>query len=288
MHTEKCDLCGFIDQVSVYKFESWTLLQCNKCGLRWGSPKPNQINMYSIYNRNYFNSENASRIGYKSYLQERIVKNRTFNYWYKKIEKISKKGSCLDVGCAYGYSVKVAKNRGWDSYGIDISEHAIYMAKKENIHITCTDFFSFDHNRKFDLITAWDVLEHMISPIKFIEKASNHLNNNGLLSITTPIYDSRLANYYGRNWFEYKWPEHLFYFSRKSLIQYFRRFNLEIIYFKYAIKFKPVINALFRLIGRYEANNHKIFYNICIPYSSFSEAFIIVQKNANKPVLVPR
>jgi 2-polyprenyl-3-methyl-5-hydroxy-6-metoxy-1,4-benzoquinol methylase len=280
MHAEKCDLCGRINKKEIYKFEHWTLLQCNRCGLRWGSSNGSTPNVCSIYDRNYFNSENASKIGYKNYLQEEKVKTRSFNYWYRKIERISKKGSCLDIGCAYGYSVKVAKNRGWHSYGIDISEHAVCMAKKENNNIKCVNYFKFNNNIKFDLITAWDVLEHMISPKKFLQKTINNLTGDGLIAITTPIYDFCFAKYYGQNWFEYKWPEHLYYFSRESLIEYFRQLNLEIICFQYAIKFKPILNALFRLVGKYEANNHNIFSNICVPYTSFSEAFIIV-KNAN-------
>jgi 2-polyprenyl-3-methyl-5-hydroxy-6-metoxy-1,4-benzoquinol methylase len=206
MLSEKCDLCGQLNRKAIYKFENWTLFQCNKCGLRWGNSKSYPSNLNSIYNRNYFNSENAAKIGYKSYFNENKLKNRTFNYWYKKIEKNSNIGTCLDVGCAYGYSVKVAKNRGWQASGIDISEYAISNAKKNNLDVTCTDFFNFNDERKYDLITAWDVIEHMLSPMKFIHKSITHLNNGGLLSITTPIYNFRFANFYGQDWFEYKWP----------------------------------------------------------------------------------
>lgn len=86
---------------------------------------------------------------------------------------LSGKGkTALDVGCAYGYAVDVLESYGYDAIGVDISNYSVKQAKK-----TCpTNFVVCDvqktfpfKNKVFDLVTCFEVLEHLTHPLEAIK-----------------------------------------------------------------------------------------------------------------------
>jgi SAM-dependent methyltransferase len=69
---------------------------------------------------------------------------------------------------------------------------------------------------EFDIVTLWDVLEHVVDPQVVLEKARRVLRPGGLLALNTPNIDSSIAHLLGSRW-PLLLPEHLYYFSRRSL-----------------------------------------------------------------------
>lgn len=100
------------------------------------------------------------------------------------------KGKCaLDVGCAYGYVLEVINSFGYNIYGIDISRHAIEVAKERLPHGTfaCHDIQEdIQIEKKFDLVTCTDMLEHAQNPDAVIGNCYELLKSNGLFIISTP------------------------------------------------------------------------------------------------------
>lgn len=95
--------------------------------------------------------------------------------------------TALDVGCAYGYAVNVLKSFGYDASGVDISKHGVKQAKK----ICSTDLVVCDlqknlpfKNRVFDLVTCFEVLEHLVHPLQAIKNMFYSCKN--VLICTTP------------------------------------------------------------------------------------------------------
>jgi len=94
----------------------------------------------------------------------------------------------LDVGCAYGYAIGLLKSLGYDSYGVDISRYSMEQAKKK---IHTADFAVCDvqrglpfKNRFFDLITCFEVLEHLTNPLQAIKNIYGSCR--GTMIYTTP------------------------------------------------------------------------------------------------------
>lgn len=94
----------------------------------------------------------------------------------------------VDVGCAYGYAVKVLKSLGYDSYGVDISKYSIEQARKK---VLTADFAVCDvqvglpfKNGLFDLITCFEVLEHLRNPLQAIKNMYGSCK--GTVICTTP------------------------------------------------------------------------------------------------------
>jgi 2-polyprenyl-3-methyl-5-hydroxy-6-metoxy-1,4-benzoquinol methylase len=275
-----CDLCEIEDVRLVNNFNTWELIECNLCGLRWGTPKPDPWRLLELYNQNYFNSSDGRSLGYTAYESERQLRIQTFESWFEKIELFQPPGSCLDVGSALGFSLEAAEKRGWDAYGIEISSYAHRTMINSSLKGLHGDFLSLDLNMAFDVVTAWDVIEHVSSPRLFFGQANSCLKKGGILALTTPDCGALVARLSGRHWFEYKWPEHLFYLNRKSLFLYCEKFGFEVLISRPAVKFKFVADAIARWVGLYEAKPifRRIFVKKQMRYSSFSEIFVIARK----------
>ncbi len=139
------------------------------------------------FNKNYFFGGNSNYGNYETF--------RHKIFWLDKIRtvlKFKKSGKLLDVGCAFGYFVKFMKENGFDVYGIDVSEYAISRCKEIK---SCRNNF-FVHNLKnklpfkknyFDVITAFDVIEHIKEYKTAVKNLVEVLNKNGILIISTPL-----------------------------------------------------------------------------------------------------
>ncbi len=138
------------------------------------------------FEKEYFKDSNYSQ-------RERLVKRYVLEVlkWGSEVSSSNlldgQDKTALDVGCAYGYAVDVLKSFGYDASGVDISKHSVKQAKK-----TCsTGFVVCDvqknlpfKNRVFDLVTCFEVLEHLPHPLRAIRNMFHICKN--VLICTTP------------------------------------------------------------------------------------------------------
>ena len=167
----------------------------------------------------YANREYADGL-YEEYVQARDLKCLTFNKRMGYIKSRSQGTRVVDIGCACGYFVEVALEHGFDAYGIEFSSVAIASASEQvRARIIQQDINQLDTKqcRSFDLVTAFDVLEHTLEPIKFLVNARSLLKSRGLLVVTTPD-----VNHFLRRVMRSGWPmlqpfQHTVLFSGRSL-----------------------------------------------------------------------
>lgn len=276
-----CDLCGDAKSELVHNFGHWRLISCVGCGLRWGIPKPLAEEIGKLYDNEYFRSSNPRKKGYSNYQSEEKMRVRTFMSRFNTIQDFMSPGTCLDIGCAYGYSIQAATTNGWQCEGIDISSHCCGVANERGYAAHQGDFLQFESGNKYDLITAWDVIEHTSSPKVFLFQVSKHLRQGGVVALTTPDAGSFLARFWGKRWHEYKWPAHLYYFSRPTLEQYCSEVGFKVIYIGFSRKYRSLANSLARWLGFYEfspAISTIPVLNKEIYYSSLSEMYLIAKK----------
>jgi SAM-dependent methyltransferase len=171
------------------------------------------------YTKGYFTGDPAKSafINYKDDKQF-IVKN--MRQVLAKITKHTPKGKLLDVGCALGFFVELAREHGFDAYGFDPSEYAVGEAKKlvgEHRIKTGTIGTVRYPAQSFDVITLFDVFEHLQDPGADIERLRTFLKDDGIMVIATGDTDSLMAKVMKRRWTFYIPPQHLFFFSKKTM-----------------------------------------------------------------------
>lgn len=113
----------------------------------------------------------------------------------KRILNNRKTGDLLDIGCAYGAFLKHA-SKYFSCSGCDISNHALEYARStlpENILLFRGALGEISCSQKFDVITCFDVLEHVSDLDVSWKNISALLNPGGIVVITLPVYDGPLG-----------------------------------------------------------------------------------------------
>jgi ubiquinone/menaquinone biosynthesis C-methylase UbiE len=143
---------------------------------------------------------------------------------------VTKKGKLLDVGCAAGFFLKVAGDAGWKVQGIEPNRGLAQWGSKEyGVPISSKDFLASNlPNRSFDVVTFWDVLEHVTDPKAYIREATRILKPGGFLFVNFPDMGSIFSKMFKQKWW-FVSPVHLYYFDRRTLEQYFEEEGLRFV-----------------------------------------------------------
>jgi SAM-dependent methyltransferase len=158
---------------------------CADCGLVYVTPIPDGVELFRHYNQDYY----AEWISSQREKRERMWTRRL-----KGIERLTPKGSILDVGCGEGLFLEQAQKNGWRVYGTDISAYAVEFASKRlGQTVFCGEIWDAGLNgQSFDVITLWHVLEHTPSPMRTLQEVRKALKPDGLLVLAVPNLDDRL------------------------------------------------------------------------------------------------
>ncbi len=197
--------------------KTWHIVRCPSCKLMAVENMPVDLSPY--YSEGYFTGD-VTLDGYIDYDLDKEVTKKTYLDYLDVIEKyIQKQGqiSMFEVGCATGFFMDLARQRGWQTEGIDISEYAVKKAREKGLAASATTLESYQSAKKFDVIVMQDLIEHVKDPVDVINRAKNLLAENGLLLFTTPDAGSLWARVWNKKWHAFVPPQHLFYFSAKNL-----------------------------------------------------------------------
>lgn len=149
--------------------------------------------------------------------------------WLERI--IGRTGRLLDMGCGEGSFLATAKSRGWEVSGAEVSEVAAQRAKAKvgEDHIFQTLEAAQYPDHFFDVVTLWDVIEHLPDPVRTLRRLCRVLRPGGHIIISTPNANSLLhrAAHWTHRCTLNRWtlpirliylPEHLYYFDPKTLM----------------------------------------------------------------------
>jgi 2-polyprenyl-3-methyl-5-hydroxy-6-metoxy-1,4-benzoquinol methylase len=136
----------------------------------------------------------------------------------------------LDIGCAEGAFLNACHQLGLNALGVEPSSELVaWGVKHHELRIVQGDYQSFGYDdAPYDIITLWDVIEHVASPSHLLEKISRVTKNGGLIVINTPIIDSWQAKVLSRYW-PFLLNVHTFYYTKKTLVQHCEKFGLYLI-----------------------------------------------------------
>ncbi len=171
------------------------------------------------YEENYFEGE-IEKLGYGNYKKQsrwRLEKSKNLLNMINKYSDMKDNAVLLDLGAGYGFFRNAAEENGINHYGLEISKYANKMCKKlygfDNFE---GEIWDFKPKQKFDVITCFDVIEHIANINDFLQKVKSLLKKGGLFVVRTPNLNSFEYKCFKSNFYSFK-VEHLNYFSPKSL-----------------------------------------------------------------------
>ena len=160
-------------------------------------------------------------------------------------EQVPQPGRLLDIGCGVGVFLELARARGWQVTGVDISDYAVQHAREQRgLDARCGVLRDMQFNDgSFDVITMWDVIEHLPDPLAELREVRRVLRQDGCLLINTPNEASllKLLAWLGYRLslgrFEYPIRKlyhqyHLLYFTPLTLRRLFERAGLDVLKLK--------------------------------------------------------
>lgn len=186
------------------------IVECRHCSLVYANPRWPQEAVLEAY----------TAVEDETYVEERLGRELTFRHHLKNVERIvgpANGRKLLDVGAYIGVFVEVAAEAGWDAQGIEPSEWATAEARRRGLNVQAGTLASADlEEGAFDVITMWDVIEHLTDPACELEHARRLLRPGGWLVVHTMDISAPVARLMGRRW-PWLMDMHLYYFSGATL-----------------------------------------------------------------------
>lgn len=196
-----------------------TFVLCTNCGLIFQNPRVNQSEINEYYPPEYDSYQVQD-------MDSRDMSSRINQYGLSKrsriITDLVESGRLLDVGCASGNFLRtMQKAPGWDLYGVEISEHAASIARdKYHLNVFNGELIEAKYPENyFDVVTLWDVLEHVIDPKSLLLEVRRILRNSGYMIIRIPNGGSWDARLFGKYWSGLDAPRHYYVFNKNTITQ---------------------------------------------------------------------
>jgi SAM-dependent methyltransferase len=219
--TLACPLCGTAGGGGIelrardYEYRvpgEWAIARCRHCRFHFQAPLPDATEIPGFYPSTYtaFSENPATGLMFR------------LHYWLdaRRVARlIGRRGRILDVGCGDGSALLALRRRGpWELFGLELDEGAAQKARAAGLEVQGGDLASCTlPTGTFDLIRMGHVIEHVLDPLRTLERARDLLRSGGVLFGETPntaCLDFRLL---GRYWGALHVPRHITFFDHGTL-----------------------------------------------------------------------
>ena len=187
--------------------KKYRLMRCPACTLVWLSDPPKLEEMHLHYTEAY---------------DKLVTGNNSPGRWkWRKAHVLCYKqsGALLDLGCSSGSFLESVYSEQWKLYGIEMSSAGAQMAKaRSRAKVYVGDILKAPFpDEMFDVITCFDVLEHLYEPTKVMQRVAGWLKPDGIFYVQVPNIESAEARVFRSYWHGLELPRHLFHYSPRSL-----------------------------------------------------------------------
>jgi 2-polyprenyl-3-methyl-5-hydroxy-6-metoxy-1,4-benzoquinol methylase len=242
----RCRLCGAAAASAevIFVKDGFVIVRCASCDLVYLQDPPSPNDLKRIY---------SFAAGYHVAFQ--AIDSRESQVYIGQAEehleivhRYTRGGRILDVGCSVGFFLATAQAHGWDAYGVEVSEDTAEIARQRGVKVltgTLEDA-SFESGL-FDVVTLWDVIEHVDDPVGTMMTVERVLKNDGLVVISTPNIDGifpRLSYYVSKptgRWPHPEPPYHLCQFSKRTMRKLAARTGFDVL--RILDRRLPLVNA---------------------------------------------
>jgi SAM-dependent methyltransferase len=202
---------------------SFSLLKCPKCGSVFLWPRPSEEALSRFYGKDY-PEHRLPEPGSKTVptIFSRYYKNLGLNRLCRLTVRFSgsSEGRLLDIGAATGLFLAQMRRWGkWELFGLEPHPRPARYAR-EVLGLKVFSGTLRDHpfpDEFFQVITLWNVFEHLPDPIESLKKINRLLAPSGILILSLPYLESLEARFFGKYWAGWEVPRHLYLFPRETL-----------------------------------------------------------------------
>lgn len=272
------------------------LVECRTCGLKYVIHGLSEDQFKAFYDDpKYFDSEYAGGVE-MNYEDNKAAMNEKAAVVLPIIKRYKPNGHFLDIGCAGGYLIELARDRfNYDARGVEVSKEMARKGRSRGLDILCGTVNDIPNSwPQFDIIYMGDVLEHIPRLKLFMEKVKGHMASDSFMVLELPLtFNLTLSGIFigvfnmlkgnvgrryflpaqHRNRFEKKPPYHVLMFSRRSIAEFFRREGFTVRYMK-IYEGKPKSKFKSTWYGRLKSITHRLTYYL--PQNRLGDRMIVI------------
>lgn len=203
---KNCILCSSGRLKTLEAYSHAGLVRCQDCSMVFSKMVPTDEEL----SRHYGN--------YPLFKFVTETTKKRYNEILDKLEPFRKTNKLIDVGCGEGFFLEQAILRGWEVYGTEYAEQYIRLCSEKGISMKQgrLDLKNYEAH-SFDVVTSFEVLEHIQYPNEEISNFRKLVRTGGVLYLTTPNFNSLSRFMTGPKWSIISYPDHLAYFTPKTL-----------------------------------------------------------------------
>jgi SAM-dependent methyltransferase len=231
-----CSLCaGRRVQPLFRPPQGYAVVRCAGCGLLYRNPGIRPERLGDLYAGKY------SRFLTGDYAKDRLRRYRLVMDAFDPLFADGSGRRLLDFGCGAGLFLDLAYERGFEPYGVDLSEDSVAKARERPSGAHA--YFGSPADVPeiaaggFDLVTMWSVLAHLATPVEDLTMLRGLLRDDGALMLLTVNANSLLLKAHGDRWGGFT-RNHLKIYSPATLPLLLRRAGFE------AVVMRPMANDL--------------------------------------------
>ncbi len=227
---KKCQIC---DSGGVFRFifshERWDLYECNDCAAQFWIP-------FAEAGRGYY--EGFTHVSHGLSAAQ------------KKTLAAGVHGRALDIGCQTGEFMSALKSGQCEVWGVDIDENAVAFARQHYgldraFAADMSEFLKRSDLPAFDLITAFELIEHIADPVGFMRQLEKRLAPGGRIVISTPSRE----RYFAQSISSDLPPAHVTRWNEKAITNMLRGTGLAVAEVRYVDALKLLAEAFCRRVS---------------------------------------
>lgn len=218
-----CPLCGEAGAAPILeaacpdepKGPLYRYVRCDGCGLTRIDPIPAPASLARFYSLGYHGGWSAggrpsALVRLSGALNAVFLASKT-----RRILELAAKGSVLDFGCGNAELLGELRERGWEVFGVELSESGRRQAPAGIV--VQPDLAPYEREgRRFDVVMMWHVLEHVTDPVDTLKRLRGLMKEGGTLFVAVPNFGAWEAGL-GGAWFHLDPPRHLYQFTAQTL-----------------------------------------------------------------------
>jgi SAM-dependent methyltransferase len=224
------------------------ILRCRACGYVFADMRLTDEELFKLYDEEFFTGAEFS-----DYAADAKFFRKNFALRLRELKKFldpARHRRLLEIGCAYGFFLDVARKEFARVEGIDITDAGVRYAREElHLDVVQADFLAHDYDaQKFDVVCLWDTIEHLREPQRYIEKIAAHTEPGALVALTTGDIESLNARLRKDRWRLIHPPTHLHYFSPTSIARLLDAHGFDVVYNRYCGFYRSIGNMAYNVL----------------------------------------
>ncbi|NJK80195.1 MAG: class I SAM-dependent methyltransferase [Chloroflexaceae bacterium] len=235
-----CPLCGADTARLVLIQAGYRIVRCPTCTALYLSPMPTPHELTAHYqNPDYFAGDATQ--GYADYsAMEKALRPFFQRRLHTLVRYLPQRGMLLDIGCAAGYFLTLARADGWQIAGVELAAAMGQQAAHMLGIPIATHLDELPADIPYDAITLWEVIEHLPDPVVQLRRLYARLRPGGVLMLSTPNTNHWQAHRDPQHWQGYRPPSHVMFFTPTTLEDALRRAGFTTIHIQRTAPLPPI------------------------------------------------